>query len=100
MARSINDIEAIEDFIAHGIPETALATVIPISMITVLFYLNPELALIAILPIPLAAVLVLPLRVQSACDVAGGARAAFRTRGIGARQFVGHCGDQILCPRA
>ena len=58
MARSINDIEAIEDFIAHGIPETALATVIPISMITVLFYLNPELALIAILPIPLAAVLV------------------------------------------
>lgn len=58
MARSINDIEAIEDFIAHGIPETALATVIPISMVTVLFYLNPELALIAILPIPLAAVLV------------------------------------------
>ncbi len=58
MARSINDIEAIEDFIAHGIPETALATVIPISMITVLFYLNPELALIAILPLPPAAFLV------------------------------------------
>ena len=58
MARSINDIEAIEDFIAHGIPETALATVIPISMVAVLFYLNPELALIAILPIPLTAFLV------------------------------------------
>lgn len=58
MARSINDIEAIEDFIAHGIPETALAAVIPVSMIGVLFYLNPDLALIAILPIPLAAFLV------------------------------------------
>ncbi len=58
MARSINDIEAIEDFIAHGIPETALATVIPISMVAVLFHLNPELALIAILPIPFAAFLV------------------------------------------
>ena len=58
MARSINDIEAIEDFIAHGIPETALATVIPISMVAVLFYLNPELAIIAILPIPLTAFLV------------------------------------------
>ena len=58
MARSINDIEAIEDFIAHGIPETALAAVIPFSMIGVLYYLNPDLALIAILPIPLAAFLV------------------------------------------
>lgn len=58
ISRSVNDIEAIEDFMAHGIPETALAVVIPVSMVGVLFYLNPELALVAILPIPLAAYLV------------------------------------------
>jgi len=58
ISRSVNDVEAVEDFIAHGIPETALAIVIPISMVGVLFYLNPELALIAILPIPLATILV------------------------------------------
>lgn len=58
ISRSVNDVEAIEDFISHGIPETALAVVIPASMVGVLFYLNPELALIAILPIPLAAYLV------------------------------------------
>jgi ABC-type bacteriocin/lantibiotic exporter with double-glycine peptidase domain len=27
IARSINDIEAVEDFIAHGVPETILAIV-------------------------------------------------------------------------
>jgi len=58
ISRSVNDIEAIEDFMAHGIPETALAVVIPVSMVGVLFYLNPELALVAISPIPLAAYLV------------------------------------------
>ncbi len=58
ISRSINDIEAIEDFVAHGIPETALATLIPASMIIVLFTLNPELALITLLPIPITALLV------------------------------------------
>ncbi|MDA0709588.1 MAG: ABC transporter transmembrane domain-containing protein, partial [bacterium] len=58
ISRSVNDIEAIEDFMAHGIPETALAVVIPISMVGVLFYLNSELALFAILPIPFATFLV------------------------------------------
>ena len=55
---SINDIEAVEDFIAHGIPETVLATIIPISMMAVLFTLNPQLALIVLVPIPLASWLV------------------------------------------
>ena len=32
VARSVGDVEAIEDFIAHGIPETLLAIVIPITM--------------------------------------------------------------------
>ena len=58
IARSINDVEAIEDFIAHGIPETILALVIPTTMMVVLFALNTELALITLLPIPLTAYLV------------------------------------------
>ena len=54
IARSINDIEAIEDFIAHGIPEAVNAFVLPTAMIAVLFYLNWQLALVALLPLPLA----------------------------------------------
>ncbi len=54
IARSINDIEAIEDFIAHGIPETINAFVLPTAMICVLFYLNWQLALVALLPLPVA----------------------------------------------
>ncbi len=54
MARSVNDIEAIEDFIAHGIPETTIAFVLPTAMISVLFYLNWQLALVALLPLPFA----------------------------------------------
>lgn len=58
ISRSVNDIESVEDFVAHGIPETALAAIIPISMIVVLFTLNPELAIITLIPIPIAAFLV------------------------------------------
>lgn len=58
IARSINDIEAIEDFIAHGIPELTIACVMPTAMISVLFYLNWQLALIALVPLPLASWLV------------------------------------------
>jgi ATP-binding cassette subfamily B protein/subfamily B ATP-binding cassette protein MsbA len=58
IARSINDIEAIEDFIAHGIPELTIACVLPTAMISVLFYLNWQLALIALVPLPLASWLV------------------------------------------
>ena len=58
MARSINDVETVEDFIAHGIPETFIALVIPGAMLTVLFVLDARLALIALLPIPLTAFLV------------------------------------------
>ena len=55
VARSVGDVEAIEDFIAHGIPETLLAIVIPITMGAVLFVLNWKLALIALLPLPVVA---------------------------------------------
>jgi ATP-binding cassette subfamily B protein len=58
MTRSINDIETVEDFIAHGIPETLLALIIPTSMMTVLFILNPTLAIVALVPIPFASWLV------------------------------------------
>jgi len=58
ISRSINDIEAVEDFIAHGVPETVLAVVIPVAMATVLFTIDAELALITLLPIPLAGFLV------------------------------------------
>ena len=58
IARSVNDVEAVEDFIAHGIPETVLALVIPTAMIAVLFTIDADLALITLLPIPLAGVLV------------------------------------------
>ncbi len=54
IARSINDIEAIEDFIAHGIPETTIAFILPTAMLSVLFSLNWQLALVALLPLPFA----------------------------------------------
>ena len=58
VARSIGDVQEIEDFIAHGIPESMLAIVVPVTMGTVLLILNWKLALIALLPLPIVAVLV------------------------------------------
>ena len=58
VARTMGDVESIEDFIAHGIPETMLAIVIPITMSVVLFMINWQLALIALIPLPIVAVLV------------------------------------------
>lgn len=58
VARSIGDVAMIEDFIAHGIPETMLAVVIPVTMSVVLLLINWKLALIALLPLPIVAVAV------------------------------------------
>lgn len=58
VARTMGDVESIEDFVAHGIPETMLAIVIPITMSVVLFLINWQLALIALIPLPIVAVLV------------------------------------------
>lgn len=58
IARSINDIEAIEDFVAHGIPELTLATILPITMIGILAWINPFLTLVVILPLPIAGYLI------------------------------------------
>jgi len=58
IARSISDIEAIEDFIAHGIPEMVLALVVPIAMLAVLFFIQPWLTLLVLLPLPIAGFIV------------------------------------------
>lgn len=58
ISRSISDVEVVEDFIAHGIPEIVLAAVIPATMLCVLISLNAQLALIVILPLPVAALVV------------------------------------------
>jgi len=54
LARSINDIEAIEDFIAHGVPDLVMAVIIPLAMVVVLYLINPLLTLIVIAPLPIA----------------------------------------------
>ena len=58
VARTMGDVESIEDFIAHGIPETMLAIVIPVTMSVVLFVINWKLALIALIPLPVVALMV------------------------------------------
>ena len=55
ISRSINDIEAIEDFVAHGIPEIVLTLVVPTTMLIILGFINFELALIVIAPLPIVA---------------------------------------------
>lgn len=62
VARSVGDVQEIEDFIAHGIPETMLAVVIPVTMSAVLFVLNWQLALIALCPLPFVAAIAYVVR--------------------------------------
>ena len=52
IVRSINDIETLEDFIAHGVPELVMATVIPIAMWCILLWIHPLLAVLVVLPLP------------------------------------------------
>jgi ATP-binding cassette subfamily B protein/subfamily B ATP-binding cassette protein MsbA len=58
IARSINDIEAVEDFVAHGIPDLVLAVVTPAAMIAVLFAIDPWLTLVVVAPLPVAGFLI------------------------------------------
>ena len=62
VARSIGDVDAIEDFIAHGNPETVLAIVIPTTMSVVLLIINWQLALVALVPLPFLAIVMYVLR--------------------------------------
>ncbi len=58
LARNISDVEAIEDFVAHGIPEITLALAGPLVMSLILFAIDPLLTLLALLPLPLASLLI------------------------------------------
>lgn len=56
VSRSVGDVETVEDFIAHGIPETVMAIALPAAMLIALFVINWQLALLALLPIPIIVV--------------------------------------------
>ncbi len=58
LSRNISDVEAIEDFVAHGIPEITLAVLGPVVMSLILFSVDPMLTLLALLPLPLASLLI------------------------------------------
>ena len=53
IVRSINDIETLEDFVAHGVPELVMAVAIPVTMWFILFWIHPLLALLVVLPLPI-----------------------------------------------
>jgi len=54
IARSVSDVEALEDFVAHGVPELVQAIAIPLAMIVVLLVIDPFLALVVLSPLPVA----------------------------------------------
>jgi ATP-binding cassette subfamily B protein/subfamily B ATP-binding cassette protein MsbA len=60
--RAVSDVEAIEVFIAHAIGQAVQAVLVPGAMIAVLLLINPWLALLTLLPLPLVAWLVLWFR--------------------------------------
>lgn len=57
-ARAVNDVETLDDFLSHGVPELVLAAVVPTAMLAVLFTIHPLLALIVFLPLPVAGLLI------------------------------------------
>ena len=53
VSRAVGDVEEVEDFIAHGIPETTLAAAIPTALVIALGIINWQLMLISLIPVPL-----------------------------------------------
>ncbi len=51
-SRAVADVEAIEFFIAHAIGQAVQAFLVPIAMLAVLFTINPQLTILAMLPLP------------------------------------------------
>ena len=51
-SRAVNDVETIELFIAHFLPELVVATAIPLGIMIALFVVNPFMALISLIPLP------------------------------------------------
>ena len=58
IARSVSDVEALEDFVAHGVPELVQAVAIPLAMIVVLASIDPSLTLVVLSPLPVAALVI------------------------------------------
>ena len=58
IARSVSDVEALEDFVAHGVPELVQAVAIPLAMIVVLVIIDPLLTLVVLSPLPVAALVI------------------------------------------
>ena len=58
IARSVSDVEALEDFVAHGVPEMVQAVAIPLAMIVVLVAIDPLLTLVVLSPLPVAALVI------------------------------------------
>ena len=58
IARSVSDVEALEDFVAHGVPEMVQAVAIPLAMIVVLVAIDPLLTLVVLCPLPVAALVI------------------------------------------
>ena len=58
IARSVSDVESLEDFVAHGVPEMVQAVAIPLAMIVVLVSIDPLLTLVVLIPLPVAALVI------------------------------------------
>ena len=58
IARSVSDVESLEDFVAHGVPELVQAVAIPLAMIVVLVAIDPLLTLVVLSPLPVAALVI------------------------------------------
>ena len=58
ISRNVSDVEAIEDFVAHGIPEITLAIAGPLTMAAILVTVDSTLTLLALLPLPIASFLI------------------------------------------
>ena len=54
IAKSIGDVESLEDFVAHGIPELVQAVAIPLAMTAVLIRIDLTLTIFVLIPLPVA----------------------------------------------
>lgn len=59
MSRLVNDTNHIEPLVAHNIPDLIVNSFLIVGITGILIYLNPELALLTLIPIPLLLLVVL-----------------------------------------
>jgi len=53
MSQVVNDTDLLEHLIAHAIPDLAANVVLLIGVVVILFHINPRLALLSLIPVPL-----------------------------------------------